>query len=249
VSPAAPVTWFARPSDLAEHRLFCFPPGGGGASVYRTWQRRVPPSVAVVPAHLPGRETRYAEPAMTSVHDLVAAMIDPLLASTPAPFALFGHSMGALLAYEVAAAAVTRGRPPVRLFVSGHHPPHLASPTGELHGLGDEEFIASLTSFGGIPQELLEDRDLVACLLPIFRADFAVCESYRHRYRQPLPVPITVLAGRDDNAVDVAQLPRWAELTTEQTTVRLFEGGHFFHLGEEADAVLKTIVMDLQAAS
>ncbi|MEU4554384.1 surfactin synthase thioesterase subunit [Micromonospora violae] len=243
------MSWFPRPDPSAEHRLFCLPHGGGSASVYRTWRRDLAPVIDVVPAQLPGRETRYAEPAMTSADALVTAMIDPLLAGTPASFALFGHSMGALLAYEVAAATVARGRPPVRLFVSGHHPPHLPSPTRELHGLADEDFIAALLSYGGIPEELLEDPDMVAYLLPIFRADFAVCESYRHPRRRPLPVPVTVLAGRADPAVDVAQLPRWAELTTAETTVRLFEGGHFYHLGEESDAVLKTIVTDLTATS
>jgi len=243
------VSWFARPDPSAGHRLFCLPHGGGGASVYRTWRQLLAPAIDVVPAQLPGRETRSAEPPMTSADALVAAMIDPLLAGTPESFAIFGHSMGALLAYELAAAAVARGRPPFRLFVSGHHPPHLPSPTRELHGLADDDFIAALISFGGIPEELVEDLDMVAYLLPIFRADFAVCESYRHPRRRPLPVPVTVLAGRADPAVDVAQLPRWAELTTEETTVHLFEGGHFYHLGEESDAVRKTIVTDLTATS
>ena len=243
------MSWFVGPEPSAEHRLFCLPHGGGGASVYRTWRQQLAPAINVMPAQLPGRETRYTEPALTSADALVAAMIDPLLAGTPASFALFGHSMGALLAYEVAAAAIARGRPPVRLFVSGYHPPHLPSPARRLQGLPDDDFITALISYGGIPEELLEDPDMVAYLLPIFRADFAVCESYRHPHRRPLPVPVTVLAGRDDPAVDVAQLPRWAELTTEETTVRLFEGGHFYHLGEESDAVLKTIVTDLTATS
>ncbi|WP_305787980.1 thioesterase II family protein [Symbioplanes lichenis] len=235
--------WFSGDPDTGTTgpRLFCFPHGGGGAGAFRRWKAELAPSIEVVPVHLPGRESRFAEPLLTSVAAVVTALVGPLSARVRGPFALFGHSMGALLAYETAAALTDRGLPPAHLFASGHHPPHLPPATPAMHGLPDAELVARLAEFGGTPPELLGDPALMELLLPRLRADFEICETYRYAARPPLPVPITVFAGRDDPSVDVGELGRWGDLTTEGAEVHILDGGHFGFAGPDGNGVLPMV--------
>lgn len=243
--------WF--PSDIgtgsAEYLLFCFPHGGGGASAFRHWKAELSPRIEVVPVQLPGRESRFTEPLLTSAEAVVTALLKPLSAHAREPFALFGHSMGALLAYEAAVALTEQGLPPARLFASGHHPPHLPNATPALRGATDQEFAERLADFGGTPAELLDNPVMMDCLMPRFRADFEICETYRHSQRSPIPVPITVFAGREDPAVDVSELGRWGELTTEGAEVHILDGGHFCHVGPNEAGVREILAESLEGTS
>lgn len=225
----------------ARCQVFCLPHGGGGASAYREWMARSAPEVEVVPVQLPGRESRVAEPTCRSASELVERLLEPLLARADRPFALFGHSMGALLAYELAHALVRRGRTPLHLFVSGLDAPQLRDTSGpQMHTWPDERLAQSLTTLRGTPPEVLASPELLRMLLPVLRADAAVTETYRHVPRSPLPLPVTVLNGRDDALVDAAHLAGWSELSDKPVQFIDFDGDHFY-LRTAADAVLSAL--------
>jgi surfactin synthase thioesterase subunit len=242
--------WF--PPDIAagsaKYLLFCFPHGGGGANTFRQWKAELAPCIEVVPVQLPGRECRFAEPFLTSAATVIAAILEPLSTFARQPLALFGHSMGALLAYEAAVALADRGLPPAHLFASGHNPPHRHSPELPMRGLTDQEFAELLAGFGGMPAELLDDPAMMTFLMPRLRADFEISDSYQHPPRPPIPVPITVLAGRDDPDLDIGELGRWGELTTEGVEVHVFDGGHFYHVGPNELRIHTIIATALKGA-
>lgn len=244
-------SWFPPTDERPNARLtlFCLPHGGAGASAYRPWSAHLPAHVELVPVQLPGRETRFAEPPACSTDDVVDALLGPLLARTGDDYALFGHSLGALLAYELAHAATTAGRPPAHLFVSGHPAPHLPRPAGVVvHELPDEELMSYVASQNGTPATLLQYPDLMRSLLPTLRADFQICETYRYSARSPLPHPITAIGGAEDPNASPKDLLAWRELTTGHFTSRLFPGGHFYLL-DFTNLVIDTVVAELTRAT
>ncbi|MFL6122063.1 thioesterase II family protein [Actinophytocola sp.] len=241
--PDAPTRspWFpfrAKQGD-AEIRLFCLPPAAGAASGYRSWTTRLAPRVEVVPVQLPGRESRFVEDPLTSAGELVARLVDAVGPETGARYAVFGHSMGALLAYDLACALAAAGRPPAHLVVSAHVPAHLMAlkprPT-HVARMSDEELRDYLAGNGGLAGELLRDEEVLAILLPLLRADLSVCESYRWTPRPPLEVPITALGGEHDPNAPGALLRRWSELTSAGFRCRLLPGGHHYLYDDPAAA-------------
>ncbi|SFY40060.1 alpha/beta fold hydrolase [Streptomyces atratus] len=232
--------WFATEATApdAVAQLFCLPHAGAGASTYRDWQALIGADVEVVPVQLPGREARFAEPLVTSAAELVGALAGPLLERADKPFALFGHSMGALLAYELAHELVRLGRPPVHLVVSGYVAPQLPRHplAGLVHKLPDDRVVRHIEALQGTAGEVLEHPDLLQLLLPVIRADYELCETHRFVERPPLPVPVTALGGTDDPGVGDAALQGWRELTAADFGAESFPGGHFF-LHEQLDEV------------
>ncbi|WP_235030415.1 thioesterase II family protein [Nonomuraea solani] len=233
--------WFAAENTAPEAaaQLFCLPHAGAGASAYRDWQDKIGPDVEVVPVQLPGREARFAEPFVTSATEMAAALAGPLLerATGDRPFALFGHSMGALLAYELTHQLIAYGRPPVHLIVSGYAPPHLPyDPAYQIvHQMPDPRLVAHIEALQGTAGEVLDHPELLELLLPVIRADYELCETYRFEDRPPLPVALTALGGADDPEAGEKTLPAWRELTAASFTVDIFPGGHFYlhaHLDE-----------------
>lgn len=242
--------WFPFPAKHsgAEIRLFCLPPAAGAASGYRSWLTRLAPRVEVIPVQLPGRESRFVEEPLTCAAELVTRLTDAVGPETGPRYAVFGHSMGALLAYDLACALADAGRPPAHLIVSAHVPAHLMAhkprPT-RVAGMSDEDLRDYLAANGGLAGELLENEDLLAILLPVLRADLSVCESYRWTPRAPLPVPVTALGGEHDPNVPGVLLARWSELTTADFRCRLLPGGHRY-LYDEPDAVLGVLAEILE---
>ncbi|WP_246204076.1 thioesterase II family protein [Streptomyces tailanensis] len=225
--------WFAAETTApdAVARLFCLPHAGAGASAYREWQSKVGPDVEVVPVQLPGREARFAEPPVTSAAEIVKHLAGSLVERAGGkPFALFGHSMGALLAYELTHELLLVGRPPVHLVVSGYGAPHLPRSTayGVVHKLPDAELARHIEALQGTAGEVLEHPELLELLLPILRADYELCETYRFVGHPPLPVPVTALGGTEDPGATEPQLRAWGELTTAPFTATSFPGGHFY---------------------
>ena len=223
-------------------RLFCFPYAGGGASVFFPWTRIAPPDLEICAAQLPGRESRIAAPLLKSFDELTAELlrsIEPLL---DRPFAFYGHSMGTLVAFELARALRRAGRPqPLHLFVSGRNAPHLHDPDPPMHELPDDEFIAEMIRrYDGIPAEVLEAPELMQLLLPSLRADMQVIETHEYRDEPPLDMPITALAGTDDPCITSEGFQAWREYTRSRFTTHLFPGGHFF-LHAAAAEVLRII--------
>ncbi|UGQ12381.1 alpha/beta fold hydrolase [Yinghuangia sp. ASG 101] len=218
--------WSPRPE--ARIRLICLPHAGGGASAFRAWDPLMPTGTELHVAQYPGREDRYGEPLITDMDTLVAHLADAVAPLTDRAYALFGHSMGSAVAWELAHALIDRRLPPPqRLFVSGRRAPDRA-PTGDVHlrddaGLGDE-----LGRLGGTPGELLADPDVRAAVLRQVRGDYRLIETYRPPARAPLPCPVDLFTGDRDPEVGPEDLAGWAESTTHRARVRVFPGGHFY---------------------
>jgi surfactin synthase thioesterase subunit len=213
-------------------RLFCFAHAGGGAAVFRPWRARLGGGVDVRPVVLPGRESRWHEPAHARMSELVEAVEDELRAELRPPFALFGHSMGAALAYELTRRlAVDPARAPERIFVSGRRAPHLPARHPAAHGLPRDRFLAYLRTLNGVPPEVLEDGRLLEAFLPTLRADFAVDDTYAPPRGAPLPVPVSAFVGAEDPVATVDELLAWHDVTSREFRLRVFPGDHFYLKG------------------
>jgi len=230
----APGSWLVtEPSDDAPFRLFCLPHAGAGASTYRTWSAALSPAgVGVTPVQLPGRENRFGERALDRLEPIVDAVTKTIMPHSDRPFALFGHSMGALIAFEVTRSLRRRGAaPPAHLYVSGRMAPQLREHRPVLHHLSDRDLVAELRELGGIHEAVLRNRELLALHLPVVRADLAVNETYRHQPELPLDVPITAFGGDADPKVDESELLAWRTQTAGPFRAQLLPGGHFFLTG------------------
>ena len=223
--------WFCSREPLEESgvRLFCLPYAGGSAAAFRGWGELAPSFVHVYPLELPGRGGRWGEPPVSRMPLLADRMADALAGHLERPFALFGHSMGGLLAFELCRILRARGLPqPVHLFVSGAAAPDLARPRRPVHAAPHSDVLEELRFLGGTPPEVLEDPAVVETFLPVLRADFSVLETYRHRALPPLSVPMTVFGGEDDPVVAGGKLHRWQRQTSAVSRVVMLPGDHFF---------------------
>jgi medium-chain acyl-[acyl-carrier-protein] hydrolase len=237
-----------RPNPSARARLFCFPYAGGGASAFRSWVNRLPGALEVCLVQLPGRESRIGEPPFTRVDALIEAIVESVVWPEDKPFAFFGHSLGAIVAFELARELRRRcGRLPDRLLVSGARPPHLPDPDPPAHLLPDLELLQVLGHLKGTPPEILGNSELMQLLLPTLRADFALYETYAWVSDDPLPCPIAVYGGRDDRKARPELLEGWREHARGPCTVRVFSGGHFFIHESQCD-VLAALSEDLTGA-
>jgi medium-chain acyl-[acyl-carrier-protein] hydrolase len=238
-----------RPNPSAVLRLFCFPYAGVGSSVFRTWVGEFDPMVELCFMQPPGREGRFAEPPMASAHALARSAADAMAPYLDSPFAFFGHSLGALTAFEVARELRRRHQPlPLHLFASAHRTPDVPNPHPALRQLPDERFIEEIArNYGGIPQQILDSRDLLALMLPCLRADFTAFETYQHAPEPPLPCPITAFGGRADRRVREFELTGWNAHTSKAFRLEMFDGNHFF-VQSAKDALLTSIRRDLTAA-
>jgi medium-chain acyl-[acyl-carrier-protein] hydrolase len=239
--------WFAgKPPDrAAQIRLFCFPYAGLGASAFRRWNGLFDAEIDVCAVELPGRETRQPEPLMRSMDAIVDAALAALAPYAERPFALFGYSMGALIAFELARRL--GANPFLRhLFVAARRAPQCAEPLGRIADLDDARFVDAVQSrYGGIPAPVLACPELLELLLPRLRADFEVLESYVYREHEPLPCGISVFGGIDDPTVARAELSAWQTQTAEPgIRLRMLPGGHLF-LQEQRSALADAIASDL----
>jgi surfactin synthase thioesterase subunit len=228
-------------------RLYCLPHAGGSASVYRSWFGRIGP-VAVCPLQPPGRETRLRETPHTDMASLVAEAAAVILADDGRPWAVYGHSLGATVGFELIREVRRRGGPePVHLIVSGCPAPDTPDDDPRVTGLDDDEVVAMLRRLGGTPEWMLTDPSVLRMILPPFRADFGVKESYVYRPEPPLRTPITAIAATHDPRVDVASMTGWREQTTGRFTAHTVPGGHFAVL-EQAATTHRLIRAALEAA-
>ncbi len=232
-----------NPKPAARLRLFCLPFAGGGASIYRSWGKALSPAIEVCPIQLPGRENRFREPAHTAALPLAELLAAQIQRYAEKPFMLFGHSMGALLAFELTKILQRQNAPlPLTLFLSAHRAAHLPARRAPMHALPDQEFIEKLRRFGGFPDEVLQHQDLLDFLLPTLRADLTLCDSYDYVPDTPLNCPLQLYAGRQDTEVSPADLEAWSEHTTQSAKLHVFPGGHFF-LRSDAEALMQAIGM------
>jgi medium-chain acyl-[acyl-carrier-protein] hydrolase len=243
-------SWFGtvKPNPKAQLRLFCFPYAGGGASIYRTWWQSLPPLVEVRPVQLPGRENRLSEPPFTRVEPLVQAVAEALLPHLNLPFAFFGHSMGAVIAFELARKLrAVINLEPLHLFVAGRIAPHLIDLEPPTYNLPDPELIEELRRLNGTPREALEHPELMHLMLPLLRADFQLVQTYAYVDGAPLDCPVTAFGGLQDPEVSREELAAWREHTTGAFSLRMFEGDHFF-LQAAQTQILQIISQELRQA-
>lgn len=209
-------------------KLMCLPHAGAGAGIYRPWRGHRSDVIEVTPVQLPGREERFDEdchPTMTLAAQGTAVSV--LQQADGAPFALFGHSFGALLAYETANVLAARGVPPSHLVVSGAWSPTRWFGRVPVSTLSDDELAGGLRRMVGYDHEALHDPDLRKLLLPVLRADMALLEEYRPA-AAAVPAPITALRGRDDTLVSAADCAEWAGHTTAAFQLAEVPGGHMY---------------------
>lgn len=235
----------AGESDAAV-RLFCFAHAGGGGGFFQQWRSALLPEIEVCPVILPGREARIRE---TPV-DRIDGLLDPLCAAlepyTDREYALFGHSMGTVLAYEVARRLSDGpGAGPACLFTSGRRAPHLPARHPPLHTLPEAEFVDAVVRLNGTPDEVLQQPGLLKLFLPTLRADFALNETYETWPGPRLACPVSALTGDADPEVDLDEMAGWRETTTGPFTLRVFRGDHFYLKGRPAE-LLAAVRADLR---
>ena len=235
---------YLRPNPEAELRLFCFPYAGAGASIYRTWPQKLPPIVEVRAVELPGRGTRLRERPFLGLLPLVEHLGEALEPYLDKPFVFFGHSMGALIGFELARLLRREGKSlPLHLLVSGHRAPHLPSKHRPIHSLPEPEFLEELKNLDGTPEAVLQNSELMELLSPVLRADFSVCETYYYHEEPPLSCPITAFGGTEDRDVDRSMLEPWRLHTEGRFTLHMLPGNHFFLQSSENE--LLRIVRDV----
>ena len=241
--------WFLIPKRLPapSMRLFCFSFAGGGASAYRKWQDELPPGVELFAVQLPGREGRFREAPYRRLSALLPDLMAAVVPHTDIPFAFFGHSMGGFVAFMLAHELRRAGRPlPRVLLISGRRAPQRPDPHPPLHDLPHDEFLAKLREFGGTPEAVLTNDELLGLLIPTLRADFGVCETYQYQAEEPLTIPIVSFGGTEDPDVSQEDVEAWGAMTTGGHSNHMFPGGHFYWL-EDPRPLLREVGRQLLA--
>lgn len=219
----------SKPNSQARLRLFCFPYAGGSASIFRAWSDGLPETIGVCAVELPGRGALMRLALYTQLKPLVEAIAQSLLPSLDKPFALFGHSMGALISFELARLLRREyGLTPDHLFVSGRSAPHILDRDPPIHTLPDPVFIQELRRLNGTPEVVLQNQELMQLLTPILRADFAAIDTYQFDPEPPLDCPITAFGGLQDTEVSREHLEAWRTQTIAPFRLQLLPGNHFF---------------------
>lgn len=221
-------------------RLFCFPHAGGGTSQFYRWRRYAPNGITIVPARLPGRESRLQQPPVSCIAEMATTVADTIASLPPAPYALLGYSVGAHLAYQVARRLPRQGEyAPQAMVVVASNPPGVkgsSTPAAIISELPDEQLVDHIhQKYGGIPAVVRRDPEWLAVLIPALRADLRMLESHPLEPGEPLACPLLAIGGLDDAYVSVESLARWSSLTRGELTTRQFPGGHFF-LYSDGDA-------------
>jgi medium-chain acyl-[acyl-carrier-protein] hydrolase len=236
-----------RPARL---KLFCFPYAGAGASVFRNWAADLGPDIEVCGIQLPGRENRLRETPFRSIDALAPALVEGIAEEIDWPYAFYGHSLGAKIAFETAREVRRRGfAEPVHLFAGASPAPQIPWPHPPTADLAENDFIDEIQRrYGGVPRQVIEDAELRALLIPTLRADFGLVETSKYTMETPLECAITVFGGRGDNTVDRAELEAWRFQTLRGFRLHMFDGDHFF-LQSERRALLDSIRAVLDESS
>lgn len=228
-----------KPRDRPQLRLFCFPFAGGGGLVYRSFHASLPDSVEVCAVQLPGRESRFRDPLVRELPVLVSTLAEVLKPAMDVPFALFGHSLGARLSFELARELRRLKRPgPACLFVSARRAPQLPAPHPPMYLMPEAEFRERLRQYEGTPEIIFKEAELMDIFSPILRADFMLNEATAYVPEEPLACPIVALGGTTDKFADRTSLEAWREQTRAGFAVETFPGHHFYLQQEPARSQL-----------
>jgi medium-chain acyl-[acyl-carrier-protein] hydrolase len=243
--------WFQNilESESAPLRLFCFPFAGGGTLLYRSWMEALKPHAAICPACLPGRESRLNEPAIGRMEALLEALAREIEPHLSTPFAFYGHSMGAIIAFELARLLQRNGRPlPRALYVSGARAPQFRLGHQPPPEPSDSELMEQLRKLEGMPREVLENPALLGVAMPALRADTRLYRNYVYQPGRPLQMPVYAYGGTTDPNVQRRHIEAWKEQTAGQFTSREFAGGHFFIQSAQKD-FLESLISDTAQVS
>jgi len=239
---------YRREIPGARLRLFCFPFGGGGASVFATWQRGMPAGVEVCPVQPPGRENRFHEPHITRMPQMVAQAAEVLAPYLDRPFALFGHSVGAMTAFELTRHLRRQGMPaPEWMFLSGHPAMDLPRRRPAVSHLPRAEFVQAMREVFGVDPALLDHKELMDVVFPTLRADYELVESYVYREEPPFDLPLSAFGGSRDPEATEAEILAWRRHTTGPFRTQVLEGNHMF-LNTSRDALVAELARDLARA-
>ncbi|HET9383173.1 MAG TPA: alpha/beta fold hydrolase [Streptomyces sp.] len=250
-TPDPPDPWIRRfrPRPEADVRLVCLPHAGGSASYYHPLTRSpLLPATEVLAVQYPGRQDRRREPLVDDIPRLADLITEALAPFGDRPLALFGHSMGAVLAFEV---AQRLGERPRHLFVSGRRAPSRFR-RGTVHLLSDAELVGELRRAGGTDPRFLDDEELLAEILPVVRNDYRAVELYRWNQAPPLDCPVTALVGDRDPQAALDDVEAWRDHTTGAFDLRTFPGGHFYlntHQGGVVDIIAKALLDEARHAT
>jgi surfactin synthase thioesterase subunit len=239
--------WVPQPRPAAKCHLYCFAYAGAGASVFRGWEQAFGDDVEVRAIQLPGREWRRRESLLHRMDAIVDALLeDVFLQMNPRPpYAFFGYSMGAAVAFSLACRLRDQGRElPLALQLAACRAPQLLAQNAPIYALDDDGFLDAVRRFGGMPDAVLGEPELLQLVLPVLRADFEVLGTYRHVAAAPLPVPMTLYGGTQDPHAPRAELAAWRQHTAAEFSLRLFPGSHFF-INEVRSQFLRTVAADL----
>lgn len=227
-------------------RLFCFPFAGGSVAAYQPWgDLAAMHGIEICSIQLPGREERHSERPFRDIDTVTTALLPELIPWLDVPFAFFGHSMGSLVAYELARRLRAENHEtPDHVFVSAHRAPHCPRSRPALHAMPDRQFCDALRMMGGTPSAVLEEPELRRLFFPTLRADLAITDNYRLAGADPLDCPITAFAGVRDPLVDMDEVMAWSASTSGGFDVEVLPAGHFF-LREHARAIVARIASQL----
>lgn len=233
-------SWLLRPDRASRRlRLFCFCYAGGNANIFLDWQSQLNPAIEVCAIQLPGRGHRFGEKARTDLAGLVADIAKVIQKESDLPFAFFGHSLGGLIAFELARYLNDfQMKMPVHLLVSGCDAPQYRQPSTQMHLLSDSALIEKLRQYNGTPEDIFNNPDIMQLMLPTIRADFQLAENFVYIQKRLLKIPISVLAGSGDDHILLDQVASWNKETVGKFDLKWFDGDHFF-INSHKNAVLQ----------
>lgn len=232
-----------RTSSSALCRLFCLPHSGSGAFQFASWKNFLPEVLDICPIQLPGRENRLREPPFTQIQTIVENLASELNPYLDRPYILYGYSLGALIAFELARELCRRNiRPPVSLYALARRAPHLPQRDPLVHHLSDNLFLAEVARrYGGMPAIILQDVELMKLLIPALRADITALETYVYKEQDPLDCPIYAFGGNFDSTAKEKDLEAWRSHTSSGFELKMFDGDHFF-IRNNRESIFRSIL-------
>ena len=223
--------WFVpiKQNKTAKINLFCFPHAGGSASFFRKWAEQLLDQVNLYSLQLPGREERFSEPCVKDIHILVDLLTEIFLPKLDSKFIFFGHSIGALICFELAKSLYkVENICPSHLILSSHMPPSIPF-VEHVSDLPNKQFINHLFKYEALPREIIQNKEILKLFLPFIRADFSLSESYKYyNVTSPLPAPITIWYGCYDDTINIVEIDKWGLETTVPINLKKFKGNHFY---------------------
>jgi medium-chain acyl-[acyl-carrier-protein] hydrolase len=240
--------WFmcSRPNPMARVRLFCFPYAGGGASIFHSWADRLPSDIETIGIQMPGLESRIMEPPVETSSTVVEMLLPVMYSSIDKPFVLFGHSLGAFICFELTRRLRERyGLQPLHMFVAGIRAPQILNQNPTIYNLPETEFLEKLQRrYSGVPDEILENPDILQLVLPGLRASLKMYECYKYIEDEPLDCDITAFGGYQDRGTTTEDLEAWRYQTNRSFSLQMFSGNHFF-INSEQEHFLQTLSSEL----